>query len=140
MAVHAREQRLDLGVRFVNEQLMAIEELQELRQAKQMLFAPITHQAFRNVLLTGAYPIVTQLRELVGVALATDDRAHDGLTGMARDVADHIGELHVHLSEHLLHALSVLRLGFNERIALAYHCTQRAHFSRGSKRASEQTE
>ena len=51
---------------------------------------------------------VAQLRQLSRVLLA----AHDGLdavrSGLARDVADDVVELHVHLGQRLLHMLDML--------------------------------
>jgi hypothetical protein len=47
-----------------------------------------------------------QIGQLVRVSFSIQNRLNDGQACMAADVADHIGQLHVHLGENLLHPLN----------------------------------
>ena len=64
MPLHLREHGLDLGVGFGYQLLMGIEQLERLRQAEQMLFAPITQQALGDLLLARVHAIVAKLASL----------------------------------------------------------------------------
>ncbi|MGH2359685.1 MAG: hypothetical protein ACRDGM_03970, partial [bacterium] len=57
--------------------------------------------------------------ELDGVATAGDDIAQDAQAGHPRNVADHQGQLEVHLHERFLHALDVRARTLHECLPMA---------------------
>ena len=68
----------------------------------------------------------------LGIALAGDDGANDGLAGHAQDIGQHLGELEVHLHQRLLPALHPAGLFDDQYRALAGH---RAHYADLASRA-----
>lgn len=77
-------------------------------------------------------------RQGLGVALASDDGADDGLSGLAHHVADHLGQLDVHLDERFLHALHPAGLLGEQNLALTRHRADHAYIGAGAKRRAQQ--
>ena len=78
------------------------------------------------------------LREGVGVRLAADDVPENAQAGDARDIADHDGELEVHLDQRLLHALDVHRRALHQGLAVPQIGAQRRDGRGGSEAAAQQ--
>jgi hypothetical protein len=87
--------------------LISVEELEVLLQHEDVLGAVMPGEGCRDLGLRGLTPVVPMLGEGVGVRLPRDDVAENAQPGDAGDVADHDGELEVHLDQRLLHALDV---------------------------------
>jgi hypothetical protein len=52
---------------------------------------------------------VTELRQFPGIAFPSNDGPHNHLSGHPAQIADHIGELNIHLRQGFLHALNAGR-------------------------------
>jgi hypothetical protein len=48
---------------------------------------------------------MAQFRQSTGVAFAFENRSDDGLPSHSADIADRIGQLHIHFRQRLLHVL-----------------------------------
>src|SRR2546426_10605798 len=76
--------------------------------------------------------------EGVGVRLAADDVTENAQAGDARDIADHDGELEVHLDQRLLHALDVRRRALHQGLAVPQIGAQRRDGRGGSEATAQQ--
>ena len=74
-----------------------------------MLLPVVAHQRFGDDFLAGLDPFVAQLREPERVSFAPRSRIHDRQSSLSHDVADHVGQLQVHLVQRLLHMVHVGR-------------------------------
>ena len=72
------------------------------------------------------------------IALASNDGAQNLLARLAHHIGDHVGQLHVHLRQRLLHELHVPALVAQQPAALTPQRAQRAHLLGGAERAVEQ--
>ena len=81
---------------------------------------------------------VTVAREVHWIALPFDDRAHDPHARHARDVAQHLVELHIHDLEGLLHPVHLLRAPFHERLSVPIVGLERLDLGRASEHPREQ--
>ncbi|MCY1297113.1 hypothetical protein D9M70_465400 [compost metagenome] len=89
-----------------------------LAQHEQVLLAPVARQGLGDLLGAGLDAAVAVPGQYLGVALAGDDGADDGLAGLPHDVAEHLGELEVHLHQRFLHALHPTGLLDEQHLAL----------------------
>jgi len=77
------------------------------------MFRPIvSNQSLRYLVARALHPTMTELRQCDGIALAREDGIENGLPTGSGDVAQHMVELQVHLTERLLHVQNVLRSHF----------------------------
>ena len=77
------------------------------------------------------------LREGLGVRLAANDVAENAQAGDAREIADHDGELEVHLDQRVLHALNVRGRALHQGLAVPQIGAQRRE-GRGRAEAAAQ--
>jgi hypothetical protein len=84
---------------------VGVVEVDFLLQDEEELGLPRAFEAAGDVCARGVNARVAEGGEGRGIALAVEDGAHDGLPGAPGEVADHIGELDVHLRERPLHPL-----------------------------------
>src|SRR6266446_434186 len=103
-----------------------------------MLFPPIPLQGASDGGLVMLTPVVTELGQLRGVALAGENRPDDREARHSRDVADDVLQLEVHLREGFLHMLDVLAGIGEEHGALAEVTAQHADLVRRPERTSQQ--
>src|SRR5262249_50440053 len=80
-------------------QLLSVKSisLDRLSQGEQMLHTPVAVQGSRNLRFGTPALVVAQFGQLQRIALAAQDRLDDGHAGDAGDVADHLGQLDIHL-------------------------------------------
>jgi hypothetical protein len=74
-----------------------------------MLRAIVSGQCSPNYIFGRLAAAAAELREHRGISLAAADRADDAKAGEARDVADNVMQLNIHLHQRLLHVLDVRR-------------------------------
>ena len=99
--------------------LIHVEQLEVLAQHEDVFGAKIPGEGRENLRLRGLTPHVPMLRQAVGVGLARHDGADHVLPGHAGDIAEHDGELQVHLDQGLLHALDVRGGTLHQGLAVA---------------------
>src|SRR5713226_3417592 len=73
-----------------------------------MLLPVVSNESPRHLVPRTLHPTMTELRQLDGIALAREDGIENRLATGSGDVAEHMVELHVHLTERLLHVQNVL--------------------------------
>jgi hypothetical protein len=110
--------RLDRGIARHQLPLKGVEEREVLLQHEDVLGTVMSGERGRDLGRRGLTPVVPMLREGVGVRLAADDVTENAQAGDARDIADHDGELEVHLDQRLLHALDVRRRALHQGLAV----------------------
>ncbi len=76
---------------------------QGLLQHKEMFCSPSASQRFGNFSFVLFAMIVAQRCKLVRVALTLDNGSDDTLASLTHNIAEHLGELNVHVQECLLH-------------------------------------
>jgi hypothetical protein len=76
-----------------------------LLQHKDQLLAPVAFQTLGYFSAAGLNPGMTQFGKLPRVTFPTDDGRHNQLSRHPTQVADHIGELNIHLRQRFLHSL-----------------------------------
>ena len=89
-----------------------------LLEGKHMFLAVGPFEGPGDVLLARLDTSVPQASQGVAVALTGDDRAQDAHAGLARQVADRLVQLHVHLLERLVHELDLPRAGLDDPLAV----------------------
>jgi len=98
--------------------------LQGLPQHKHVLRLVVAAQRLGDLVFALGTVGVAMAGQLVRVALAHHDVADDLHPRLARDVADHIRQLDVHLLQGLLHVLDLSCARLDHAVAMSY---QRAH-------------
>src|SRR5258708_713285 len=97
----------------LNEQLLVVAvSLQRLLEREQMLGPAVSHESLRHFVPRAFYPTMTELRQCDGIALAREDGIENRLATGSGDVAEHMVELQVHLTQRLLPVQNVLRRHF----------------------------
>jgi len=69
-----------------------------------MLRPVVSHQSLRHLVPRALHPTMTELRQCDGIALAREDGIENRLATGSGDVAEHMVELQVQLTERLLQA------------------------------------
>jgi hypothetical protein len=98
-----------------------------LLQDEQLILLPVALQSLRDLFLAGLHslaglhPAIPIRRQFPGIALPIQNRLQDGLPGHPADVADHVGQLDIHLRQRLLHALNVATGTPHQILALPPH-------------------
>src|SRR6516225_872568 len=108
-----------------------------LLQQKQQIWLPIALQTLRNLFLTGLDPRIPKLSQLMRIALAYQNGLDDGLSGRSAHIAQHIGQLDIHLRQRLLHPLNMPARTLHEVIALPPVGSHRADLLRWPERISQ---
>jgi len=136
-----RERRVaffDFGVAGLELLLEKVMRFQRLPQGKDVLGLVVAFERLGDLVLAlGAVGIAVR-RQLVRVALAGDDVAQDEPPGHARDVADHVGQLEIHLLQRLLHVLNLAGAALDQIVAMPGEGAQRADIFGGTKGGLEQ--
>src|SRR5215831_2422536 len=70
-----------------------------LLQHKQLIVLPIALQRLRDLLFAGLHPNIPIRRQLACIAFPIQNRLNNGLPRHPADVADHIGQLDIHLGQ-----------------------------------------
>ncbi len=104
-----------------------------------MLPAPVAVERTGDLRFGRLAALVTMLRQLPRITLATYDVLDDLHPGLAHDVADHLGQLDVHLFQHLLHVLHVLSGVADQHLALPLKATPPHDLVRRTKGRREQS-
>jgi hypothetical protein len=103
------------------------------------MFSPImSGQRLGNLLGTVGTARIPKSRQVDGVPLARHDRTDDRQPSRAGDIGQHLGQLHVHLLQGLLHVLDMGRAIVKQRGPMAQVSPQGTHLSFRTKRATEQ--
>jgi hypothetical protein len=110
--------RLDRRIAGGQLLLIHVEQLEVLAQHEDVFGAVMARERRDDLRLRGLTPRVPMLRQDVGVGLAGDDVADDVLPGHAGDIAEHDGQLQVHLHQSLLHALDVRGCTLHQGLAV----------------------
>jgi hypothetical protein len=76
-------------------------------QHKQLILLPVAFQSLCDLLLASLHSAIPIPRHFPGVAFPIQNRLQDGLPGHPGDVADHVGQLDIHLRQRLLHPLNM---------------------------------
>ncbi|OBQ32587.1 MAG: hypothetical protein AN485_21100, partial [Anabaena sp. MDT14b] len=132
------QQRLQLGLALGKVLGNVVVHRQRLPEHEQVLLAPVAGERAHDVLLAGLDAPMPVLGQDFRFTLAGHDVADDGLPGLAHHVADHLGELDVHLHQCLLHALHPAGLARQQHLALARHGADHAHVGVRPKRRAQQ--
>src|SRR5271166_2871592 len=74
-----------------------------------MLWPVVSNESLGHFVPRAFHPTMTELRQCDGIALAREDGIENRLATGSGDVAEHMVELQVHLTERLLHVQNVLR-------------------------------
>src|SRR5271165_244328 len=85
--------------------LIGVIEFQALPHHEQQLLAPRSFQTAGDLLVTGANARVLMSRQSLGVTFSPDNVSQDGHSSRTTDVADHVGQLDIHLRQRLLQVL-----------------------------------
>ena len=128
----------DRGVTRCQLFLIGLEEDEVLLQHEDVLGAVVTGEGRGDLDLGCLTPMVPMLREGVGIRLARDDVTENAQAGDAGDVADHDGELEVHLDQRLLHALDVGGRALDQGLAMAQVGAQGRNGGGGPEAAAQQ--
>src|SRR5262249_11742590 len=107
-----------------------------LPQHKQLILLPIALR-LRDLLLAGLNPAIPIRRQFPGIPFSIQNRFQDGLTGHPADVADHVGQLDIHLRQRLLHPLNMANCTAHQILALPPVRPQGANLLRRAKRISQ---
>src|SRR6516225_691507 len=110
-----------------------------LLEHKQQVFLPVPLQAAGDLFFARLDPYIAQRRQGLWVTLASQNGLDDGLSRRPAQVADHVGQLHVHLRQHFLHALDVPPRALHQVVALPPVSPQLANLLRWSERVAQQT-
>jgi len=81
--------------------------VQGLLDDEEVFGAPVTVEAAGNGIATGLDAMIFEGGELLGIALAGEDRFEDGQAGDAGEITDDIVDLEIHLGERLLNMLDM---------------------------------
>ena len=82
-------------------------QIQGLPEGKQMLGPIVALQGFGNLFFIAVTAWMTMLGQLDRIVLTRHNVADDLQPGFTGDVADDVGQLHIHQMQGLLHALDV---------------------------------
>src|SRR6516162_1513715 len=110
-----------------------------LLEHKQQVFLPVPLQAAGDLFFARLDPYIAQRRQGLWVTLASQNGLDDGLSRRPAQVADHVGQLHVHLRQHFLHTLDVPPRALHQVVALPPVSPQLANLLRRSERVAQQT-
>src|SRR5215831_199461 len=110
-----------------------------LSEHKQQVFLPVPLQAARDLFCPRLDPYITQRCQGLWVTLASQNGLDDGLPRHPAQIADHVGQLHVHLRQHLLHTLDVPPRALHQVVPLPPVSPQPANLLRRSERVAQQT-
>src|SRR5438093_9425014 len=94
-------------------------EGQRLGEREKMFRPVIALERFGNGLWTGCDAVVPILREGMGVALASDDRAEKTHARHAGHITHHVMQVKIHLIQGLLHMLNMLDYHPEQMVAMA---------------------
>ena len=109
-----------------------------LFEDKQQIGLPVAFQTLGNLLLTGLYPRISKLSQLMGIAFTCQNGLDDRLSGQSAHIAQHIGQLNVHLAHRLLHPLDVPAGTLHQIIPLPPVGSHHTNLLRWPKRISQQ--
>jgi hypothetical protein len=110
-----------------------------LAQYKQMLGPVISPQGRLDGRLAGTHTPIYQGRQFSRLALPFEDGVDDGQPAGTRHVAEHLGQLHIHLQQGFLHVLALRAAGGNQFVAIAQIGAQDTIRVFGPERALQQT-
>ena len=102
-----------------------------------MLGPVIALQRLGNLCLTLGTSGSPMPGQLVRVAFPSHDVTNDHHPGDASDVADHVGQLDIHLLQRLLHTLDFRGAGPNQVVAMSYQRPQGTDIFWSAKRSME---
>ena len=81
--------------------------VQGLLDDEEVFGAPVTVEAAGNGIATGLDAMIFEGGELLGIALAGEDRFEDGQSGDAGEITDDVVDLEIHLGERFLDMLDM---------------------------------
>jgi hypothetical protein len=116
-----QREKVGLDRRIARSQLLLIhvDQREVLLQHKDVFRTVVPGERRRDLGLRGLTPVVPMLREHARIRLVCDDVTENAQPGDARDIADHEGELEIHLDERLLHALNVRGRALHQGLAVS---------------------
>ena len=103
-----------------------------------MLRSPVAHQRFANRLFTGFDARVAQFGQHHRIPLSGDDGIYNRQPGHARQIADHVMDLHIHLRQRFVHVLDMLARHLYQFGAVPHHRPYRAHIALRPKCRAQQ--
>ena len=112
-------------------------QFQGLGQLEDVFLPPVAPQRLCDGRLVGLDSGVAQLRQLHWIPLATHNGLDDFHAGLARDVADDVLQLHVHLGQGLLHVLDVVGGVFHQHGPLPQVAAQASDISPSGRKAPD---
>ena len=130
----------EFGVALAQHLRVIIDELQVLLECKEMFGLPGARQGFRDLIFTGLATGEAQAGQLERITFTRDNGADNRLAGLAHHIADHGGQLQIHLQQRLLHVQDVRGAMLDQGGAVTEQTAQGAHLGIGSKRAAQQAQ
>lgn len=111
-----------------------------LRQGKRVLVTPLAVQRLRNGSRIVLAAIIPQSRQPHRIAFSSHDRADDGHTGHASDIAADVLQLDIHLRQGFLYMLDMVTGITQEHGALPQITPQDTYLGLWAERAGQQAE
>jgi transposase len=107
--IRAAQLLLQLLITLGNAFLVGVVGVHFLFHQEQQLRSPVALQALSNLLRAGLYAPIPEFRQFLGITFPAHYGAHNQLPSQPAQVADHIGQLHIHLRQGFLHPLNAAR-------------------------------
>ena len=138
LGIQGAEDALDFLIAGGDVLLGKVIEGQRLGEREKMFRPVIALERFGNGLWTGCDAVVPILREGMGVALASDDRAEKTHARHAGHITHHVMQVKIHLIQGLLHLLHMLDHHPEQIVAMAEETPELTKVRGRTKRGCKQ--
>src|ERR1700722_19649376 len=125
--------RFDLRVARGDLLVHEVVALERLPQHEHLFLEEVAAQSFGDLVARVLHSVLAMECKRDGVTLTSHDGAQDRHPRYARDVAEHLVQLHVHDLERLLHPVHVLCARFDERLSVSVQAPERRYLWRSAE-------